>query len=365
MKKFLSGNVVAMSMAVVSALCGSVLSSCGSHSFDHPEVNSVYFWKTQFAPDSADIDFIRKHDIGRIYLRMFDVGLDKHAPAWDDPVVPLGTVRFPYGVFSALDDTLRDVAFVPVVYITLDALKSADERGRIADLAFNIVGRVRNMCSFNEIPNVEGIQLDCDWTKGTEDSFFRLCDYVREAILREELPWSLSSTVRLHQLRQAAPPVDYGVLMVYNTGSFDNPDERNSIISLENVAPYLKRLSDYPLHLDVAYPTYSWQLLFRGRDFRGLLNGVDVADTARFGFEAPNRYVALEDIPYRGNRIVPGDMIKLEESGFDEIAAVKKEVDRAMGGRTFSNILYHLDSSNLSKYNVHEINEIYGKTEAR
>ena len=40
--------------------------------------NSIYHWKTVFSPDSAEMAFIEKHSIGRIYLRMFDVALEKN-----------------------------------------------------------------------------------------------------------------------------------------------------------------------------------------------------------------------------------------------------------------------------------------------
>lgn len=228
--------------------------SCNrKHSFSHEESNSVYYWKTTFSPDSADIAFIRRHDIRRIYLRMFDVSVDNFA--YGDKTVPNATLRIPYDNYYILRDSLSTVEFIPVVYITLDALKAA--KGHEGRLAQNIVTRVKNMCSYNELPNVKGLQLDCDWTASTEQSFFSLCDSTRLEITRYKLVWNLSSTIRLHQLARECPPVDYGVLMVYNTGNFSNPDAANSILDEKDVKPYLKHIEDYPLHLDVAYPTYS------------------------------------------------------------------------------------------------------------
>lgn len=105
----------------------AMLSSCKEHAapqFYHKEVNSVYFWKTVFSPDSADFAFIRKHNIGRIYLRMFDVSLDFPDPYSDgDRSVPNATVSIPYDTYYIIADSLKNVQFVPVVYITLDALK--------------------------------------------------------------------------------------------------------------------------------------------------------------------------------------------------------------------------------------------------
>ena len=327
----------------------------------HRELNSVYYWKTVFHLDSADIDFIKKHDIGRIYLRMFDVSEDTYAHAIDEKTVPNASVRIDYPENYLIEDSLGDKEFVPVVYVTLDALKAM--KGHEGTLARNIVTRVRNMCEYHSIPNVCELQLDCDWTKSTEKSYFTLCDSVKQGIADLQLPWRLSSTIRLHQLSSNVPPVDNGVLMVYNTGSFNAPDAANSSIAAKDVEPYLKHLSDYQLHLDVAYPAYSWQLLFRRRQFVGLLNGLNLTDTTQFSFRGRNDYVAKRDIPYNDRLILKGDMVRQEISEYEDISKVKRMIDTKLSNREHSNILYHLDSNNLSKYSDNEVNEIFSVTE--
>ncbi len=327
----------------------------------HEEVNSVYYWKTVFHLDSVDIAFIKKHDIGRIYLRMFDVSEDTYAHAIDEKTVPNASVRIEYQDEYLIKDSLRDKEFVPVVYVTLNALKVM--KGHEGVLARNIVTRVRNMCEYHSIPNVNELQLDCDWTKSTEKSYFALCDSVKLGIADLQLPWRLSSTIRLHQLSGNVPPVDNGVLMVYNTGSFNDPDAANSIIAEKDVEPYLKHLSDYQLHLDVVYPTYSWQLLFRKRQFIGLLNGLNLTDTTQFSSRGGNVYISRRDIPYKNRLIFKGDMVRQETSDFEDISNVKRMIDRKLSSRDYSNILYHLDSKNLSKYSDNEINEIFSVSE--
>lgn len=215
------------------------------------------------------------------------------------------------------------------------------------------------MCEYNALPNVGELQLDCDWTATTESSFFSLCDSVKQSLASLGLPWRLSSTIRLHQLMRKVPPVDNGVLMVYNTGSFDNPDAENSIISLADVEPYVKHLSNYPLHLDVAYPTYSWQLLFRKRQFLGLVNGLNLADSTQFTQGGNHVYSARRDIPYNNRIIRAGDMVRQETSPYNDILAVKNCIERQLIDRPHSNILYHLDSKNLSKYMADEIDNLY------
>ncbi len=343
-----------------------LMSACGprkSFSADdirpaHKENNAVYYWKTSFSPDSLDRAFIREHNIGRIYLRMFDVAEDApYSPVAQERVVPNATVRISDKDYAYLKDSLSHIEFVPVVYITLEALKAM--KGEEGELASAIVTRLDNMCVYNGLPGVEEMQLDCDWTESTESSFFALCDSVKRQIKQHGLEWRLSSTIRLHQLSRAVPPVDNGVLMVYNTGSFDNPDANNSIIDKADVEPYLCHLANYPLHLDVAYPTYSWQLLFRNRKFVGLLNGLDINDRDSFAPCGPNRFVAVRAVPYRDLVIHEGDVVRTEISDIGDINAVKNMIEDRMTDREHSNILYHLDSKNLSKYSDDEITSLY------
>lgn len=343
----------------------ATLSSCRhGRNFSHDEKNSVYYWKTVFAPDSSDFAFIHKYNIGCIYLRMFDVSVDNVSVVDGSKAVPNATVRIPEETYYMLNDSLGSIEFVPVVYITLDAMK--DAKGYEGQLARNIVTRVKNMCSYNALPNVSGLQLDCDWTTSTEQSFFTLCDSVRYEIRKHDLPWNLSSTIRLHQLARQAPPVDYGVLMVYNTGNFSDPDAANSILDKKDIEPYLKHLSDFPLHLDVAYPTYSWQLLFRKRQFVGLLNGVNVQDTTKFKtIKNPHTYQCLEDVPYKEMIIRKGDEIRVEDSEYQDIMSVKAMIEQEIPSTRHSNILYHFDLCNFSKYTADEINRIFSHTEIK
>lgn len=329
----------------------------------HEECNAVYYWKTVFRPDSAELAFMRQHDVRRIYLRMFDVTETEASDAGDieSRVEPNATVTLDEAYLNALEDLLPDVEFVPVVYITLEALKAVD--GHEGFLARNIVTMVRNMCHYNALPGVTELQLDCDWTASTENSYFTLCDSVKRCFKYLELPWRLSSTVRLHQLSEDVPPVDSGVLMVYNTGDFSDPDAENSILSLGDVSPYLDNLPGYPLHLDVAYPTYSWQLLFRDRRFVGLLNGLNLEDTVQFRRLGADIYGSLRYMWYtEDDLMMTGDIIREEQSEYETIAAVKSMIDKELSGRRYSNIIYHLDNHNLSKYTSDEIDEIFSRT---
>ncbi|MDE5607563.1 MAG: hypothetical protein K2I64_01365 [Muribaculaceae bacterium] len=347
----------------LSALAALMLPGCSHEVSLQPAatreapVNSIYYWKTVFSLDSAEYDFIQRHDIGQIYLRMFDVCKVKDVShRWS--VVPNATMRFQECDSAGVPDPrLSDLKFTPVVYITLDALR--DMAGREDFLAELIVERVANMCSYNRLPNVGALQLDCDWTGTTEQSYFALCREVKKKIRSLCLPWKLSSTIRLHQLSRAVPPVDHGVLMVYNTGLFSDPDAINSILSLDDVRPYVGKLNSYMLPLDIAYPVYGWQLIFRHRQFAGIATGIDVTDSSVFEQETPNTYRVKWNASLRAYGLRPYDVVRNELSSYSDVISVRQLIEENLGKRPHSNILYHLDSSLLTNFSDDEIDSIY------
>ena len=68
----------------------------------------------------------------------------------------------------------------------------------------------------NDIENVKEIQIDCDWTASTQEAYFEFLHYLKEKAKDKQI--QLSATIRLHQLSMTPPPVDRGILMMYNTG---------------------------------------------------------------------------------------------------------------------------------------------------
>lgn len=296
-----------------------------SSSFSHSEANGIYFWKTDFRLDSAAIAFLHRHTIRKMYVRFFDVVAEDYYADGEPMILPNATIRFTDTVPAIISDV------IPSVYITLEALRCME--GAESDAASKIVRRVLNMVSFNAVPNVSELQLDCDWTATTRDTYFSLCREISDTLAAlTDSTFTLSSTIRLHQLSQSPPPVDYGVLMCYNTGSFRNQSTENSILDYKEVAPYFRTPVSYPLHLDLAFPAYDWKLLYRNQKFIGILHGDSVS-------------VELTD------------SIRHEKSDPDVIMRVKQLIDRALP--TGSVILYHLDSRNLNRFSDHEISEIF------
>ena len=336
-------------VVIISVLTSMTFASCQDKVSDcHKTENSVYYWRTVLELDSLERNFLRENNIGRVYLRFFDIVVDK-SPLAMDVVVPNATLH--------VKDSMPVKDIVPTIYITVDAIK--EMQGKEAMWAEKIVKRIYNMCSYNELPEPKEVQLDCDWDAHTESIFFNLCKEVKKELLLRNPESRISATIRLHQLSHTPPPVDYGVLMLYNTGSFQKSEETNSILTVESVKPYLKHLGRYPLYLDYALPIFTWNLVYQNERFRGILNSNVSLSENIVKFIGEDRYEVVNDTMVHGIYLYKGTIIRREEVSFQTIMAVRKLIDEEMDNEPRSIILYSLDSKNISNYSENEIKQIY------
>jgi hypothetical protein len=303
------------------------VTGCGWLSSHHPDTtnevkqNSMYYWKTTFKVDSCELAFLEQHNIKRLYVRMFDVATEQDFLNGTTEVVPIATTKF-------VSATPTGVEIVPVTYITIDALRAMDEREE--EFAPLIVERLLAMASYNKCGEIGEVQLDCDWTANTRESFHRLCRLVKTELAAKNI--ELSVTVRLHQMDETPPPADRAVLMLYNTGALKNPHTYNSILYVGDVRPYLHK-TKYAIPLDYAYPTYGWGVKFSN-----------------------NKFVAI--VSSEESAVVDNEHIRYERPSVDEILEVKDLVERCFGKPASGNILYHLDSKQLENYEHNEIDKI-------
>ena len=142
--------------------------------------------------------------------------------------------------------------------------------------------------------------------------------------------------------------------MLYNTGSFKNPNSTNSILSYNDAEPYIRR-HEVPFPVDYAYPTYSWCLLFRNNEFKCIVRDIDLMDPSLFQKSDYNRFVVRKDTLIGNLQMRKGDIVRQETSEFKEIERVKSDLSRRHDMKHSRQIIYHLDSANLSNYTDHEI----------
>lgn len=259
------------------------------------QCNSVYYWRTDLRLDSTERVFLKQYDIKKVYCRYFDVVMGDN-----------GAEPSPNATISFSDSLPDSVEIIPTIYITEDCMHKPHK-----DLAEKVVQRIRQMNETNNINNVHEIQIDCDYTSRSRKTYYKFLEEVVKL-------WKskVSTTIRLHQLSMPAPPVDYGALMVYNTGDPRKWQERNPILDYRDVYPYLKHLEQYALPLAVAYPVYQWV-----------------------------RYI---------------DNVRVEHTvEADVILKVKHAMEKERKNLSNSIITYHLDKDNINRYIPETYEEIY------
>lgn len=221
------------------------------------EGNAVYYWRTDLRLDSTERAFLKQYHISKVYCRYFDVVMnDSLGP------MPNATLRF--------SDTLPDhIELIPTVFIVENCMHQKPE-----GLAQKLVDRIVQMNETNDIMGVKEIQIDCDYTARSRMFYYQFLEEVRKEAKAHGM--RLSTTIRLHQLSMKVPPVDYGVLMLYNTGHPMKFMERNPILDIRDVAPYLRYLEDYDLPLAAAYPVFLWHRIIQGVDIEHVATAEEI-----------------------------------------------------------------------------------------
>lgn len=289
--------VTTLATAVLAT--ASLLQSCQQHGTSTGNVNAVYYWRTELRLDSTERHFLRHHDVRRIYCRYFDVvmrGDDEGDPS------PNATIAF-------ADTVPPGIEVVPTVFMTEDCMHRPHK-----GLARRIVSRIAQMNETHGIRGVREIQLDCDYTARSRKRYY---DFLEEA-RREarEQGMRLSVTIRLHQLSMPAPPADEGVLMLYNTGDPMRLHERNPILDMRDVKPYLSHLRGYGLPLAAAYPVFCWQRT---------LFGTHVEHQASIG-----------------------EILRVKQAVEDRRPALRRTI-----------LCYHLDHENIQRYTLEDYEAIF------
>ena len=223
----------------------AVLLTTGCKQSEMPQENAVYYWRTEWRTDSVERAFLQQYHINKVYCRYFDVVMNS-----DGEPMPNATIRFVQG-------QQEGIKLIPTVFITENCMHQPHK-----GLAKKLVDRIVQMNETNDISGVDEIQIDCDYTARNRKNYYDFLQQVRDEAQKHGM--HLSTTIRLHQLAMPIPPVDYGVLMIYNTGDPNKFNERNPILDMRDVEPYLRYLADYELPLAAAYPTFRWIRNFEG-----------------------------------------------------------------------------------------------------
>jgi len=315
-----------------------------------------YYWKTKFRLSPYEQQRLQDAGTQDLYVRFFDVDWD---PAANDPA-PQATVRFPQ------EGAKVPFRITPVVFITNRTLLHLADTGVAHTTAANISRLLAHLCRQGGLDDqkIKEVQLDCDWTAQTKDIYFALLRGLRnEPFFHGK---KLSATIRLHQVKfsdkSGIPPVDKGLLMVYNMGDLQQPGEHNSILDVSEAKKYLGHLEGYPLKLDIALPLFSWCLLFEAGKFAGILRELDpdaLKNNPAFIQQGPNSYRCAKDTVFMDYIFKRHVVVRTESAQLQNILDIARYTAPRLKNDSLHVLLYHADSLTLSKFTNENLEKIF------
>ena len=334
--------------------------SCKSKREERQIERSFYYWKSVLKLSGTEKRALDSLKVKTLYVKFFDV-------VWDETkknALPVAKLLIDENSLAPLRQQQSNnfkLGIIPTVFITNECMQKIDST-QIQALAENIHSLTTQLISSYSFNDILELQFDCDWTGSTKNNYFLLLDKIKTSWKNTVIP--ISATIRLHQIKflskAGIPPVDKGLLMSYNMGNLKNILTKNSIIETTELKKYLGNLSTYPLPLDVALPLFDWKVLFRNNQYFGLIQDLpSTVLTNSFTKKNENRYEILTDTLLQGYDLKKGDILKDEQSNYEEIISAAGEISNRLKNTRIRVSLYHLDSVLLSKYTTHELESIY------
>jgi len=193
---------------------------------------------------------------------------------------------------------------VPVIYIDNPLWKKM----RASTMVKKVLSSLKSM----GIESSE-IQVDCDWTDGSRERYFRFLK-----LLKEQSGKKVSATIRLHQVKyhekRGVPPADYGVLMYYNMSDFKDLATKNYILDIEVAKRYHHNFESYPLALNLALPLYSQATIIRFGEVVGLMEGVREKElNLNFNKIGKHLFEVTKTHYFKKRLLYKGDQLRVDE----------------------------------------------------
>lgn len=294
----------------------------------HP--HTFYYWKINLALDKVEKKALAESTTHFLCTRFFDV--DKVNGKFE-----------PIAVITKDESFSTEKEIIPTVFITNRTFfEITDVETKF--LAESIYQLIQKKTKEYKLSSSNEIQIDCDWTAGTKDDYFKFLNELKKISGKE-----ITCTLRLHQVKDknlmGIPPVEKVYLMCYSTSSPLENSDKNSILDVNILKSYLSKIEDYPLKkIEVALPIYSWGIITNHLGKHKLINALSKKDLENPNFKkiSDNEIEITKDGFYFGSFMNQGFKIKVEEISHEQLDDVTRFLDKKI--RDYNIIYYQLDS---------------------
>ncbi len=324
-----------------SVLLLVTLLGCGNS--EPPPSLSFYHWQSYLDLTTEEDELLLSVGTKRLYVRYFDIDFQGGKPV-------------PVGVMIPRKGIRENMEIIPTIFITEKTMRYVSNE-QLEELLDNVIRKINGIHSKVSPTDISEVQFDCDWTAGSRERFFL---FLKK--MKEKTTWKISATIRLHQWKYPSktgvPPVDRGVLMVYNTGKVSDKNEENSILDMDDVRSYLPE-GEYDIPLDVALPLFRWAVLFRDGKMIRLIHSPslsELSDTSRFSKR--NHWTKVIKSTYlNGYYLYEGDELRIEEIDRGLLMECAQMIKPSLNAKEI--VFYHLDTT-ITKTYSHETLENIG-----
>lgn len=326
----------------------SLLLSC-SNKAEHVE-RAFYYWKSErgYSVDSEG-EIALNVGVKKLYVKFFEV--EKNDVMGNIPVAKT----------SYFMPELDSLNLVPTVYIRNEVFKNCTN-GSLDTLADNVnflIDKYSNDYRFSNFKKPVEYQMDCDWTPSTKDNYFYFLKKIKALSGKE-----ISCTLRLYPYKypdkMGVPPVDKAMLMCYNLINPLEDHSRNSIFDIDEFSAYLNTNDDYPLHLDIALPVYSWVQVYQNNHFTKVLYTNTKAIKSVLKPDKPLWYNVERDTVINNFYLRRGDKVKVEEVTTETLQKAIEQIKKHVAlDKNITVSLFHLDEQQLSRYSNEELKDFY------
>jgi hypothetical protein len=334
------------------SLCVLLLCTCQPKEKPQPPQRAFYHWKSEFVMNRHDSLYLSKLGVRKMYVHYFDVVWNAERNAATPTARLQIQSRFP-----------KNIICVPVVYITVEALKKLAHDTLTTALAQKIAGKINGLHQQLKAAPYSEIQIDCDWTASTQKRYFLLLKNLRKNL---KINTKISATVRLHQVKflkkQGIPPADRALLMCYNMASVANIRTQNSIFDAEICKQYLENLADYPLPTDIALPLFSWAVIFRDKHYRAVapqISEAELLQNPNITLVAPHWFEVKKATIIDGVVLEAHDQIRTESVDSQELYAFTEFLQAHTKPQNRSLVFFHYAPEVLQQHTPPTLEKIW------
>ncbi|MBK8556499.1 MAG: hypothetical protein IPL65_12380 [Lewinellaceae bacterium] len=267
---------------------------------------AFYFWGTTGSLSANEKAYLDSLHCKRLYVKILDIGVDDTT---GEPY-PMAQLTVP----DSSDWLGRDIT--PCIFLSNQVFRNRSG-ATIDSLASRVLAYSEGVLQKLGCWPLKRLQIDCDWSPSTQNAYFAFLNTLKKRLAPTGI---LSATIRLHQYKfpdqTGVPPVDRGMLMLYNTGDIDDWRTENSIFDETAASKYIKGAPrNYRLPLDLALPLFSWSLVYRNGDLWKIIPSLDaqqLSDTSCFTAENAYSWAVKQGTLREGHYLRAGDWIRRE-----------------------------------------------------